>query len=186
MSKNTGGELNQRVYLCGSAGSRFSISRYHIGSARAACADGPSHPSSGETYMRRWVLHTPWGSLRLHHILRSDHDRDLHCHPMDFWTLLLGEYTEWLPADAPDSVKVLAVQGSLPGLPMPLAIGHRRLRFSLRFVRAETPHRLELDRPVWTIVWAWPKRRKWGFYVGGVDPKHWVDAREYLGGEATP
>lgn len=46
-------------------------------------------------YMRRWILHHPWGTIRLHHILRSDDGRDLHCHPWDFVSfMLIGEYTE--------------------------------------------------------------------------------------------
>lgn len=46
-------------------------------------------------YMHRWILRTPWGTLRLHHILRSDDDRHLHDHPFDFTSFLLtGGYLE--------------------------------------------------------------------------------------------
>src|SRR5207249_3630974 len=40
--------------------------------------------------MRRWTLRTPIGMLRVHHILRSDSDRDYHDHPMDFVSLIFG------------------------------------------------------------------------------------------------
>lgn len=45
--------------------------------------------TTNETYMRRYILKHPWGSIRLHHILRSDDLRALHDHPFNFWTLLL-------------------------------------------------------------------------------------------------
>ena len=49
-------------------------------------------------YMRRWALITPWGALRLHHILRGDNDRHFHDHPMDFISLILrGGYIEHRP-----------------------------------------------------------------------------------------
>lgn len=35
-------------------------------------------------YMKRVLLKTPWGYLRLHWILRADNGRDLHDHPFDF------------------------------------------------------------------------------------------------------
>lgn len=154
--------LNVRSYLVGSELSAFSLSDYPIG-------------SNDSVYMKRWILHTPWGDLRLHHILRSDHDRDLHDHPFDFVSFLLtGGYTEWLEAkDGEDC-------GSDRLVP------HHRKWLSIRYVQADTAHRLVLDRPVWTVVWSWPKRRRWGFYVGGLDGGSWVDAREYVGGVDTP
>jgi hypothetical protein len=53
-------------------------------------------------YMHRWIFKHPWGTVRLHHILRSDDDRHLHDHPFNFVSLLLtGGYTE-VTADGVD------------------------------------------------------------------------------------
>jgi hypothetical protein len=49
-------------------------------------------------YMRRWIFQTPWGTIHLHHILRSDGDRAFHDHPWNFTSILLsGGYTELRP-----------------------------------------------------------------------------------------
>jgi hypothetical protein len=46
-------------------------------------------------YMHRWLVRTPWFTLRIHHILRSDNERDLHDHPFDFTSFIFkGSYTE--------------------------------------------------------------------------------------------
>ncbi len=138
--------------------------RYYFGGPRALVAAyrrdiGPAH----DRYMHQFVLRLPGHSWRLHHILRSDNERDLHDHPFSFFTLLLtGSYLEILP----DS-------GGVGTVPV-----HRR-RFSLRFVPAERPHRLVLTRPVWTLVLAGPRSRPWGFFVGGLTRKHWVDHEAY-------
>ncbi len=102
-------------------------------------------------YMHRWVIETPFGALRLHHILRSDEARGLHDHPWSFWTFLLtGGYTE-----------VTRPAGGLERC-------QDCRRFSFRFVPAETAHRLILTRPVWTLVLTGPKVRDWGFIIDGV------------------
>ena len=133
-----------KKYYWGSKESVWSYFTYHIGS-----------------YMRRWILRTPWRTIRIHHILRSDYDRALHDHPFGFWTILLtGSYIEVL-ADGDDEKHV------------------KRKRWTLRWVDAETPHRLILDKPVWTLVIAQHKWREWGFYVGGNQPKNWINHRDY-------
>lgn len=112
-------------------------------------------------YMERWILDLgPLGTIRLHHILRSDEARALHDHPWDFWSLLLtGGYLEvtergsrWWP------------------------------RWSLVRRRAEDLHRLVVDRPVWTLVWSGPRRREWGFLVPGEGWLHWREAQKYWAG----
>lgn len=117
---------------------------------------GPNHIGS---YMERWYLQTPWFTLRLHHILRSDEARALHDHPWDFWSVLLtGGYTEVTPT------------------------GTRYWpRWSLVRRRAEDLHRLVLDQPVWTLVWTGPKRRSWGFVIDG-QWVYWQDAQKHWAG----
>lgn len=118
--------------------------RHHIGPA-------------DDLYMRRWILRLPFGgSVRLHHIVRSDAGRELHDHPFDFvsW-LLTGGYLEVRP------------DGS-----------HWRRRWSLVRRRAEDLHRVVVVKPVWTFVITGPWRREWGFQT----PTGWVSRKVY-GGE---
>ncbi len=105
-------------------------------------------------YMLRYILRHPWGSVRLHKIVRSDLDPYMHDHPFDFVSVLLtGGYLEHTPA------------------------GSRRWRpLSIVRRRAADLHRLELDRPVWTLVFAKRKSREWGFDVDG----QWVYWKDYL------
>lgn len=112
------------------------------------------------TYMLRYVLRLPFGwTLRLHCILRSDADRHLHDHPFDFTSLLLtGPYTEITRCEctAPDGWSCHRCYGS------------KRLsqvvpRWSLNRKRAEEFHAVQLEKPVWTLVLAGPKRKEWGF-----------------------
>ena len=94
-------------------------------------------------YMHRWLFSMPWGGIRLHHILRSDNDRHLHDHPWDFVSILLSSgYTEH------------TVNGS-----------KYWPRFSIIKKKAEDRHRLELQNPIWTLVFTKPKRRDWGFWT---------------------
>ncbi len=128
-------------------GTRWSLYVHHLGD-----------------YMHRWLLRTPWGTLRVHHILRSDDDRHLHDHPFDFTSFLLsGGY----------------VEESAAGLEEPhgsMRKSQRWPRFSIVRKRAEEAHRLVLERPVWTFVISGPKRRSWGFHT----ESGWVNHREYL------
>lgn len=111
-------------------------------------------------YMRRWTLTTPWGMLRLHHILRSDARDHYHDHPMDFTSLILrGGYVEHRPDHEP--------QRYLPGDVV------RR--------RAEDLHYLELiGDSAWTFLVTGPIRREWGFQT----EDGWIVAGEYDGWKA--
>lgn len=131
-------------------GTRWALYRHHLGN-----------------YMHRWIWLTPWGSLRLHHILRSDADRHLHDHPFDFTSFLLTDgYIEVTPCVLPN--------GQLA----------RQHEFKPRFSRvrkvAEEAHLLVLTRPLWTFVVTGPKRRNWGFHT----EKGWIYYRDYS--EAFP
>lgn len=128
---------------------------------------------AGDPYMDRWEIRTPWFAIRLHHILRSDHDRALHDHPWSFVSLILWggyrevRYSETKPRGADDATR------------FPVAKIWRR-PLSIAFRRAEDAHRLELDRPAWTLVLMGPKRRPWGFYTnaGWVHWRTWTAALE--------
>lgn len=102
--------------------------------------------------MRRWVLQTPLGGLRLHHFLRGDGDRNPHDHPFGFVTLVLrGSYV-----DVSDE-------------------GRDKLRVgSVRCRPAHHAHRVETDG-CWTLVLCSAMRRRWGFLT----ERGWVPWREY-------
>lgn len=134
-------------------------------------------------------------SVRLHHILREDQDRDLHDHPWNARTIILqGFYIEERPvppselahndravqrfiADAHD------VWSAGPGDARYLA--HRGQGYTGRLLFGQY-HRIRQVSPggVWTIFITWRKRGTWGFMVDGKK----VPWREYLaaGGEVPP
>lgn len=117
---------------------------------------GYRHDKIDFDYMERWTLTTPLGQVRLHHILRGDDDRHFHDHPFDFVSLILaGGYME-----------------HRPGKPQRVCLPKTLVRH-----RAEDLHYLKLlgGRPAWTLVFATPKRREWGFAT----EEGWVDARDY-------
>lgn len=106
-------------------------------------------------YMRRWALFTPWGTLRLHHTLRSDDRAHFHDHPMDFASIILwGGYIEHTPNKPPRTFR--------PG--------------QLNIKRAEELHALELrSKSCWSFLFAGPVRRQWGFQT----EDGWIKAGDY-------
>ncbi len=132
-------------------------------------------------YMRRWILRTPWGTLRLHRILRSDDDRHLHDHPFDFTSFLLtGGYIEETLGEEPGEVHLSNFSEPLRDEIAAERLKRRRTlkawpMFSIVRKRAEDSHRLILERPIWTFVISGPKRRSWGF----ITEKGWIHHGEY-------
>lgn len=126
-------------------------------------------------YMRRWWLMPRWTlqaderghlmpkawmpvSIRIHHICRPDHDRDLHDHPFNYRTIILrGGYTEE------------DVFGRY----------HVREPGDTAAATAQTFHRIaEVSTGgVWTLFIMGKRVNPWGFLVGG-RKVHW---RTYLG-----
>lgn len=99
--------------------------------------------------MRRWVLVTPLGSVRLHHFLRPDHDRHPHDHPWWFVTLILkGGYLD---------------RSILDGEP----VIDRLTAGSIRFRPALHRHWVE-THDSWSLVVTGRIRRQWGFWESGV------------------
>ena len=116
-------------------------------------------------YLRRFYLTpTKWPlRLFLHHIERSDDDRHLHCHPWNFTSLLLsGGYKEEIFENPDYSLKTI------------------KRRFKAGDVikhRAKDAHRLDIDKPMFTLVLVERPFREWGFYT----ESGWKDWRTYLG-----
>jgi hypothetical protein len=125
--------------------------------------DGTENPN--DLYLRRYYIyrgkHRP--HIYLHHIVRSDYERACHDHPWDFVSIILkGGYTEHnqcletaFCAEHTHVIKKRA--GSI--------VAHK----------AEDLHRLELERPAWTLVFSGRKRREWGFQT---PDKGWIGWRE--------
>lgn len=113
--------------------------------------------SSIGDYMERYTLfrtNDVW--VRVHHILRSDQDRDLHDHPWDYVTLLLrGGYTEVTP----DGQRFYGAGSVLAR-------------------RAEALHRLIVPEgeTCWTLFMTGPKIREWGFQT----EFGWMHWKDYL------
>ncbi len=112
-------------------------------------------------YMRRWILRTPWGTLRLHNIMRSDEGRDFHDHPFHFTSLILwGGYTEHRPG----------CNESACGCQ---SYGHGDI---IRR-KATDIHRLELlNGSAWTLVLSSRYLRVWGFLL---KTGEWVNHSDY-------
>lgn len=129
----------------------------------------------GSVYMRRWhviregsfasrVLEklTGYSSIRLHHLLRGDHDRDLHNHPFTYRTFILdGSYAEEFKAA-------------------------RRQPLDFRFPAAgdtvqhgpDAFHRIDRvsEGGVWTLFAMTRNTREWGFLSKG----RFVPSTRYL------
>lgn len=119
-------------------------------------------------YMRRWILRTPWGTLRIHNILKSDDGRDFHDHPFHFTSVILrGGYTEHAPGCACEVTRALGAEPLAPCAHYSAPAVIRR--------RATDLHRLELEGPAWTFVVSSRYLRKWGFQTAA----GWVPYDEY-------
>lgn len=112
-------------------------------------------------YMLRWWLipRNRFFNVYLHKFLRSDDDRALHDHP--WWNvsfILSGEYVEHM---------ILA--GGV----------HRAQRYvggNIRFRGATTAHRIEIDKPTWSLFFTGPVIRQWGFHC----PNGWRHWKEFV------
>lgn len=112
---------------------------------------------TGDTgpYMVRYKLfRLPFFKIYIHHILRSDEDEELHCHPWNFVSFILWSgYIEVLPG------------------------GARLIRaWDIIKHRATDAHRLILDRPAWTLVFVTGKKRVWGFHT----KQGWMSYTDFL------
>lgn len=136
-----------------------------------------------EVYMGRWWLFNaydrethlgrirwcPW-SIRVHHIMRPDADRDLHDHPWNARTFILrGWYTEQ---------RLLNV-GLPPGTAVEVTGYIDRMQGSTARLNHGEYHRIDEVSPggVYTRFISGPYQGTWGFLVNGVK----VAWREYTG-----
>lgn len=130
-------------------------------------------------YLRRFYLtpRIPFFNVRffLHHILRSDDDTWPHDHPWRFVTLILaGKYIEHV--FHPTTIREWATKKVR-------VLSHERHATPGTVLRnqATHTHKLEIVRPVWSLVLAGAGERDWGFWVmDGTGPDRWVQWEEYL------
>lgn len=114
-------------------------------------------------YAFRWVLITPFFSIRIHHFLRSDDKRYLHDHAWDFYTFILKGFYWDVSEPKKDSTLIEYYNE------------HRRIvnkvkrkQFNLYKIKAEHAHYVEVpENGCWTLVFCKKPRRKWGFHVDG-------------------
>lgn len=154
-----------------------------------------SHDES-ETYMWRWWLFNPYNrgehkakyrwwpwSVRVHHIMRADGDRDLHDHPWNARTIILrGWYIEqrMVPATMVDISKHPRELDLywLENDPVKIIPLHRKAGDTALLSHGEY-HRIDQvpDEGVYTLFITGPWQGMWGFLVNGVK----VPWRQYLG-----
>jgi hypothetical protein len=103
----------------------------------------PCLPGKRPLLVRYYLVDRLNLGVYLHHFQRSDHRAALHDHPWSFVTLLLSSgYVEHTPAGA-----------------------FRRRRFSVLWRPATWRHAVEIERPTWTLVIRFRRRREWGFWT---------------------
>lgn len=146
-----------------------------------ACAQRTPHTHLPGYMLRFWLMRPRWWTLgcglRVHNILRSDHDRHAHTHP---WLACIGciikgpSYWEVIPCAATDP---RAHYGGYVNLDEPFRIEQRQPG-QIVFRSWRMRHKLYLFRgPVWTLMFTLPELgRGWGFFVPG---RGLVDRREY-------
>lgn len=138
---------------------------------------GRMGPDGYNLYLRRFYLtpRIPLLNVRffLHHILRSDDDKWPHDHPWPFTSLILaGKYIE----------HVFYPNPYRPGRRERLGRENHATRGTILRNPAEHAHKIEIVRPVWSLVLAGGGEREWGFWVmDGTGPDKWVQWEEYLG-----
>ena len=137
---------------------------------------------NGSVYMRRWrLIDLPWFGVRIHHIVRSDHDREMHDHPFSFISFILrGGYYEHRP-----HAKIKGFILDSDGKRWTDVKRHGAGSIVVR--KAEDLHRLDLaiisesethveERGTWTFVLRGPRRREWGFET----PQGWMHWRDFI------
>ena len=115
-----------------------------------------------EIYLRRWNLHLGRFSIKLHHILRNDHDRCEHDHPWNFIRIILwGGYVEEVNG------KKRTCKPWRPWAP-----------WRVYPVSGTFKHRVDtlVKGSSWSLILCGPRIRDWGFFT-----KHgWMDWRKFV------
>lgn len=115
---------------------------------------GQECPELGPLLIRyKLFKSTRLGAIYLHQLLRTD-PSPLHDHPWSFISLLLSSgYTEETPSN-----KIFHRPGSILKRP------------------AHWRHKVEIDAPAWSLVFATTRNRAWGFWP---DPDRFIPYQNY-------
>lgn len=127
-----------------------------------------------DPYLVRWIaIQTPWFSVYLHKLVRSDYEKALHDHPWGFVSFILTGYAEEVCTE------------DAAGLHWTTEFHHPG---DLLFRRAGHRHRViipDKSIPGWTLVLTGPRSRKWGFWPkdrrGAYRWCHWKQFNQDLG-----
>lgn len=120
-------------------------------------------PVNGEPYLIRWSI---LPGLKVHRILRADHDRDLHDHPWWFVSLVLwGWYEEEIPTTF--TVNGSAGFGYAPGDELYVSgqTHTRRIRWFNRKPAVGRHRIVKVSKHCWTLFINGPRVRQWGFHT---------------------
>jgi len=136
-------------------------------------------------YLRRFYIFNPknvhrFGKIYLHHILRSDDDRDPHQHPWPFITIILkGGYNDeqWNPGY--EIQREEARQWAPKWVPRKIKAWEPMFPGNIARRQASHLHRVQLfdeSQSAWTLVICGKHCQEWGFdTVSG-----WVHWKKYL------
>lgn len=131
-------------------------------------------------YMLRWIIfRCRWFSIMVHKFLLSDDDC-LHDHPWAFRTFILkGGYWEWrryddIPLKELEKLNFEQVERAI-GPDGSLQVKRRFDAPCTLYRKANTAHRVEIDKPCWTLVITFKKMRRWGF----ITKNGWVHHSQY-------
>lgn len=117
---------------------------------------------TGELHFRRYLLFkTPWFTIYLHRICKSDEDIHMHDHPWDFESMILsGSYAEF--SKYPPNFDEVQYNKYYAGD----VIKHK----------ASDAHKIMLlTREVWTLVCVTGKKQPWGYQTS----EGWIDHEKY-------
>jgi hypothetical protein len=104
---------------------------------------------TGELHFCRWrILETPWFSIYLHLIAKSDEDKHHHNHPWNFWSIvLLGGYEE----------EVIDESGN--------GVVSRTKQFVPRYRKTNTFHKITLLEPTISLVITGERYANWYYWI---------------------
>lgn len=115
----------------------------------------PIKVSRGESIDRYYLFKLFGFGVFLHHIHHSDPEHLYHTHPWSGLSLFWGSYVECTQEWEESELE--------SGVPTRL-VGRVRTRRCLNWVRAARPHRVIVDRPMWTLFIHLPKSNQWGIF----------------------
>lgn len=123
-----------------------------------------------DPYLLRWYIipRNPLCNIYLHKFLRSDDDRALHDHPWASVSVMLhGEY--WEHTEKTDFNEHYRLDQTIRSATA-YGVGDVVVRFSGKYA-----HRIEVNKPCWTLFITGPRYRNWGFHC----PQGWVSWEKF-------